>query len=273
MKPEIITGLPSGVKEKGQRVDFRTEQFDLAIQTKGYRMWWSRAAVCPCRNNEQTDQPDIACSICKGSGRWHFLPELGLSTGDKDSNGNTVEVNEDGDALLILAICTSATQDPQIFEKFGEWTFGTIKVTTQPGNKLGYRDRLVMLDAEMSWAQLIEFDGADTIDVTGGYQRNGLRYKCINPIQLRSVARVFKNGADYQVNADGGLDWFANKPATGTMLSLNYTINPVFEVFDHVYAFRNTLVAKKKLTASKAEQHTTMPVHAMAKLDYLVEGA
>jgi hypothetical protein len=67
LTPKIITGLPSGVKERGQRVDFRAEQFDLVIQTKGQRMWWSRAAVCPCRNNPQTDQPDVVCGLRKGT--------------------------------------------------------------------------------------------------------------------------------------------------------------------------------------------------------------
>ena len=30
-----VIGVPSGVKQNGQRVDFRNKQFDLAIETKG----------------------------------------------------------------------------------------------------------------------------------------------------------------------------------------------------------------------------------------------
>ena len=60
-----VTGLPEGTKEEGQRVDFRPDQFDLTIETKGYRIAWSRAAQCPCKPiNAQTEQPDPNCAIC-----------------------------------------------------------------------------------------------------------------------------------------------------------------------------------------------------------------
>jgi hypothetical protein len=181
-------------------------------------------------------------------------------------------VNDAGDAVLIMVLCTSASQDPQIFEKFGEWTFGAIKFTTQPQNKLGYRDRLVMADSRMAWAQLIDCDGGATINVTGGYDRAGLRYKCLEVTQLRSVATSYTEGVHFQINPAGGLDWITTPPDADTVLSVNYMINPVFEVFDHVYAFRNTLVSKKAQAADKAAQFKEMPIHAMGKLDYLVEG-
>lgn len=150
LSPQIITGIPTGVKAHGHRVDFRVKEFDVAVDTKGYRMYWSRAAVCPCRNNPVTDQPDVACPLCHGLGRFYFLPEVGLENYQTDAYGNKLEFSPDRSGLLIMGIITQATQDPQVYEKFGEWVFGTIRVSVQAPNKLAYRDRLILLDSLMS---------------------------------------------------------------------------------------------------------------------------
>lgn len=268
--PKITTGLPHGVKEQGQRVDFRPEQFDLAVQTKGYRVWWSRASVCPCRNNSDTDQPLLTCSLCHGRGRFWFLPEIGLESAEVDAYGNPIVVNEAEDAVLIQAIMTSATLDTQIFERFGEWFFGALKVTVQSGNKLGYLDRLVMADSLMSWSQLVEFDGSATIGVTGGYDRKGLRYPAVRVNMLRSLTKIYKQDREYLINDQGGLTWKITPPAAQN-LSIQYFVHPVFEIMDHVYVHRDTLVRLKQRVTDKEGQVRYLPVHAIAKLDYLLK--
>jgi len=276
LRPSIITGLPTGTKEAGQRVDFKPDKFDLAIITKGYRVWWSRSGICPCRNNDQTDQAQVNCPVCKGTGWFHYLPDLGLEGYTHDPYGNPIEINDAGDAVSIMAIMTAATLDPQIYEKFGEWTFGTLKVSTQAMNRIGYRDRLVLRDAELVWGQLIEFDGETKIEVTGGRSNAGLRYPAVRTQLLCRVSSAgerinYRLDVDYQIDTDGGLVWLTTPPDPDTMLFLSYTINPVFRVLDHVFAFRDTLVAAKTAAKSVADQHRKLPVHAMAKLDFLVD--
>jgi hypothetical protein len=272
VKPLIITGLPSGVKEPGQRVDFRPESFHLAIQTKGYRLWWSRSAACPCKNNTQTRQPSTTCALCKGQGYFTFLPEIGLENYAQDAYGNPIQLNQNKDAVLIRGIMTQATQDPQIFERFGEWVFGTIRVTVQPENKLSYWDRLTCVDAVMAWSQIIEADGSAFVAVTGGVSgtSGGLRYPAVTINLLRSVERIYEQYIDYMINETGGITWVTTAPSDGTLLSIHYTIHPVFRVLDHVYAFRNTLVSKKRQATDDAAQVTELPIHAMAKLDFLI---
>ena len=69
--PEL--GIPEGVKQIGQRIDFKPTQFDLAIETKGYLLLWERSTQCPCTPvTTQTEQPDPNCSLCKGSGWIYF---------------------------------------------------------------------------------------------------------------------------------------------------------------------------------------------------------
>ena len=69
-------GLLEGQKEAGKRVDFKPDDYVLLVETKGYRLAWSRAAFCPCKPiNLQTDQSDPTCTLCEGSGWLRFRPE------------------------------------------------------------------------------------------------------------------------------------------------------------------------------------------------------
>lgn len=276
IRPQIVPagGLPTGTKEAGRRVDFKPDNFSLAIATKGYRMWWSRAGICPCRNNLQTDQPQTTCELCKGHGYFYFLPEVGLDKYTTDSHGNPIQLNAAKDAVLVQAIMTSATSDPQVYERFGEWLFGTVKITVEHGNKLSYRDRLVCADALMAWSQLIEYDGGETIPVSGGYFRNGLRYPAVGVNLLRSVSSVYLEGEHWFLTDAGAIQWLApaaQRPESGAMLTAHYTFAPVYRIIDHVYAIRDSLVAQKTGAGTLADQVRKLPVHAMAKLDFLVE--
>lgn len=272
LKPEIITGLPATTKEAGQRVDFKPDKFDLAITTKGYRVWWSRAAPCPCRNNPQTEQPDPTCILCDGVGELMFLPELALESAQTDQHGNPIEISEDRLSVGIDALMTGLSRDPQIFERFGAWIFGTVAVTTQPGNELGWRDRLEMRDASVNWMQLVKADGSGLIKTGPRLER--LRYRALSVTMLRSTVTVFRQPGDYSINNLGQIVWAsaAITPSADTILSVHYKVRPVYRVIDHPHVIRDTKVRIKALAANKAAQHRTLPTQCMAKLDFLADG-
>lgn len=272
MVPKIITGLPAGIKEAGQRVDFRPEQFDLVHKTKGYRVWWSRASLCPCENNTKTGQPQPNCSLCGGKGRFYFLPDPALTHGGEDAYGNPVTLNTAGDAVQIFAIMTSATLDTQVFERFGEFFFGTVKVTTQGPNKLGYLDRIALVDSEMTWSQIIVADGTSTIPTNGAFNEAGIRYPAVSVNLLRSLTTIYVEDTNFKINSTGQIEWITTPPVEGTRLAIHFILHPVFEIMDHVFSHRDTLIRKKKKTTDVAGQFFQLPVHAMAKLDYLVHG-
>jgi hypothetical protein len=269
LKPEIITGLPAGVKEAGQRVDFRPTQYDLAIKTKGYRAWWSRAAPCPCANNAQTRQPDPRCTICDGYGELLFLPEVGLESYETDAHGNPIEISDDGLSVCIDVLMSGLTKDSQIFERFGAWTFGMSKCSTQAGNELGWRDRLELRDAYMHWAQGIDADGGTVIRV--GRSLEHLRYRALSVNLLRSRTTVYRQPGDFTVNSDGQIVWAsaAVAPAEGTVLAVHYKIRPVYRIIDWPHAIRDTKVAFK--SAAAGTEHRRMPTQCTAKLDFLLE--
>jgi hypothetical protein len=270
LKPEIVTGLPSGTKEAGQRVDFKPDKFDLAITTKGYRCWWSRAAPCPCSNNEQTRQPDPACTLCDGYGEFLFLPEQDLETYSEDSHGNPIEISDDGLSVGIDVLMTGLTRDSQIFERFGAWTFGVARCTTQAGNELAWRDRLIMRDTTINWAQGIETDGGAVIRVGRSLAR--LRYKALSVNMLRSRSQIYRQPGDFSVNSSGQIVWAsAAIPDSGTNLSVHYKIHPVYRIIDWPHTIRDSKVAMKAQAADRAAQHRKLPTQCTAKLDFLAD--
>lgn len=272
LKPRISSGLPPGIKPR-PRSDFRPEEFDKSIYEKGYRLWWSRAALCPCLNNEQTDQTNPACPLCKGGAYLYFLPDPAIRAGATvDVFGNEVEVNDARDAVMIQGIMTNFTVDPQVFEKFGEWIFGASRLTTQPENRLGYRDRLVAVDSVMPWSQHIEYDGSAEIVVTGGFSKKGLRYPFIEVNYFRSVDTIFREGVDFEVTDDGTIRFLGSAaPAADTRLTVHGAVRPVWICMDHMHVYRDTLVERNAPGPTRADQYKRLPLQMVVKLDYLIE--
>jgi len=269
LTPEIATALPN-IKPV-PRSDFVPHEFDLAIVTKGYDLWWARSAPCPCVNNDQTEQADIKCPLCKGTGYFQFQPDPTIARGGTvDRYGNKVEVSEDGKYLSVMGIMTSLTQDIQVFEKFGEWTFGTARITLQAGNRLGYRDRIIVRKSEMVYAQHVDYVAAATIPVVGARNKHGLRYQFIRVHTMRSVAREYVQDVDFRLSARGDIEWlsqFIDRPSTHTRLVIHGTVRPVWIVMDHVNSYRDTQIAG----ANNSNVKRTLPVQAVVKLEFLVE--
>lgn len=272
LKPRISSGLPPGVKPR-PRSDFVAEEFDKAIFEKGYRLWWSRAALCPCKNNEQTDQADPTCSLCKGGAYIYFLPDPAIRAGETvDVFGNPVVVNEAGDAVMIQATMTSLTHKPEVFEKFGEWVFGASQATTQPENRLGYRDRLVAVDSVMPWGQHIDYDGSAEIVVSGGFSKKGLRFPFVEVNYFRSVSTIFREGTDFRLTDDGTIQWLGSAaPSSDTRLTIHGAAKPVWICMDHLHVHRDTLILRNAPGPTRADQYKRLPLQMVVKLDFLIE--
>jgi hypothetical protein len=193
----------------------------------------------------------------------------------KDRYGNDVEVSDAQDAIMIQAIMTAFTNDTQALERFGEWIFGTCNVTTHAENRLGYQDRLVAVDSVITYAQVLEYDGAAVIGISGGFgetgKKTGLRYPLVEVNLFRSVDTVFRRGEDFELTDDGEIQWLGSAaPASGTRLSIHGEVRPVWIVLDHPHTYRDTLVEKNAPAATPEGEYKRMPLQAVAKLDYLV---
>jgi hypothetical protein len=241
------------------------------VATHGYRVWWSRCGLCPCQNNLQTNQPDIRCTLCHGTGWFYFLPEAELVDAKTDIYGNPVTLNDDQSAVLIQAWMRSLAQDPEWYEKFGAWVFGTASVTVQATNRMAYGDRLIMVDSIMDFSQLLEANGTQAVPVIDRADKSGLRYPAIGVTLLRSLTTIYQQGDDFTFKpTDGSIEWVRHTPAQGTMLTVRYQAHPVYRVMTHINAIRDSMIREKR-GEDKAKQFAPLPTSFLAKLDYLLD--
>jgi hypothetical protein len=254
-------GLPSGVKEQGQRVDFKPDKFTLAVETKGYRIAWSRATRCPCAGvNTQTDQANPNCTLCDGKG-WLLFKPAGAVTDEKiigelDATQSVIVGNT---AAVIKGLMSGITNKYVPYDQVVARLEGVSMLSVRPENKLGYYDRICNLDATVSYSQLKDAGSDPTLS---------LRYPIRDINLLRSESDVFVVGTDYTIVA-GDIVWESGKaPAAGTQLVCHYLTHPYWRVMDHPHAARLSPVKFKSAT----EDPRPLPVSAVLKYEWMLPG-
>ena len=260
-KQSGIAGLPEGVKETGRRVDFRPDGFTLSIETKGYRLAWSRAMYCPCKSvNDQTEQPDPNCGLCEGSGWIMFAPALPVVTkviGALDAlQKNIVTTTTSG---IILGIESSITGKENPYDKVQKRLEGKKNVSVRPENRLGYHDRLINLDTTVVYSQIEKVSGPTLKS----------RYPIVEMNLLRSVDKIFVEHTDYSLVL-GKVNWLIQPPET-TDVAMHYLTYPHWRVVEHPHATRSTLVKfKSKNPKTPGGNPTDLPVQAICMLEFLL---
>lgn len=265
-----VIGLPPQVKEGGKRVDFKAlnsandTDFDFLIETKCPRYGWARASLCPCVGfNGETDQPDPKCSTCSATGWLYFKPQDYVSSdetiGSLDDAQN--ELLTKANAVVIRALLVNATSKPDIFAVLGRWALGSSMATVRAGNRLGYYDRLIGLDDEMVFSEVVETDGTST---------TLLRYPAVDFNVVQSETTVYTDD-DLAVDAAGNIAWVTGKePAAGTKISVHYNCHPVWTVMEHTKLSRTSLVKQKKANpATPAGDLLVLPPQALVRLEHL----
>lgn len=251
------------------RVDFRIAEFDQAVQQMGARCLWSRALQCPCYLNSQTQQADPACPNCEASGWFYVKPASYKRLNDYDCDPPHLD-SANGAATQILV--QSVTKDPQVFEKFGEWIFGTVRLTPFSFIRLNYRDRITLVESVTAFQQILTFreETGQWVRAARDYSEN-LRYPAVSVLDAYKIdalgARV--SLYDYLSVEDGAVVAASDAPLVeGDRVCLSYEYHPVLIVQDHVYSWRDTLKVLKQ--TNPVGEHVPLPHHAMAKLDFLI---
>lgn len=266
-----VVGMPATTKGR-PRADFKEHFFESLIEQKGYRLAWSRAANCPCVNtNSQTLQPDPNCALCRGKGWLYFAPTEPVVTataGELDSVQQLILTQEN--AGLIRGIMTQFQAETDPYTEVGNWQRGDVQCTVRYQNKLGYYDRLINLDSEIVYAEVLE----------SGKDRRGVAVSAAAPLDtrylvnrvnlVRSVDAVFQLGLDYELAA-GRIAWRPGRaPAQGTRLSLHYLTHPVWLVVQHPHAIRTTAkLLKKAAPITPQGDPTPLPIQAHVRLEFV----
>lgn len=263
-----VQGLPPDTKESGNRVDFDAPKFDLAIETKGYRIAWSRASLCPCAPvNRQTEQPDPNCTLCKSSGWIYFAPSLAtvdpLKVGELDEVQLRI-VNDN--AAVIRSIMTGIGVEFNVYDPIGSRLEGTMNATVRAQNKLGYYDKITHLDSTIAFTQVLDAgDPANPLET---------RYPIVKVNVLRSFTTIFTSPKDFDVQ-QGKIIWNvggsgATIPTEDTRLAIHYLCHPTWLVMEHPHSLRTT-AKKSKIPKpiTPAGDPIPLPIQAIVKYEFL----
>lgn len=268
-KPETgVVGLPPGVKEQGQRVDFRPTQFDLLIETKQYRMAWSRALPCPCVGvNDQTDQPDPNCHLCNGGGWFYFKPDT-----TKEIDETVIgaldplqrSIVDKYKSLVIGAYFSGLKREDMPYSMVGDFPTGDAMVTVRSPNKLAFRDRLIALDVTTPFHERIPLESPLPVLPT--------RYPVAGVNLLVSVGKEYCQGDDFEVDEEGQVVWLITPPSAGEVVSIHYIHHPAYIVISHPHINRTSIVkAKNPNPRTPRGDPVELPVQAMVRYEWLVE--
>lgn len=265
--PSLQVGFPAGEKEAAQRADFVPVKFDNLIEMHGYRLAWSRAAICPCEPvNDQTDQADPNCALCEGAGYLYF------SVGDATPPAVAGELSTVQAKLiakthgsLIRGIITGVGTSETPFEKLGRLPSGQAMVTVRPNNRIGYLDRLVAIDSYVIHTERLK----GPLDESRPLR---LRYLIDGGVNLlTSTTRRFEPDIDFQV-VDGELYFLPGKmPEPGAWLTAHYNCHPQYLVVEQPHASRVTYTPRGKAGLATPEGMVSqLPLQAVLRLDWLV---
>lgn len=260
---------------------FDKRRFAQHIQGLGLEFRWSRAVLCTCRLNTETDQPDPTCGRCNGDG-WQYV--------------NPLEAEEPGRMALrdfekIRAVLSSVALDPSIAQPIGGWTFSDALLTVQQDIHVGYRDRWICTESIMAWTETL-IRGADTVPVgkdgrgTAG-QQVAMRYE---PISVNFVASddgmgtqtIYYPVTDFNVipavddeithnYEPGKLVWVSGRgPAVDQQYVIHYECHPVFVVDDETYATQGAVGPARGIKGPRKARQ--LPTTFKVKLDFVSDG-
>lgn len=259
-----VIGVPQGMKPF--RVDF-SHAFEGAIEHKGYRLAWSRAARCPCSSPADTDQADPLCTLCKGRAWLYFGPpgyqidEAVVGTLDPVQRAYLERTG----ACVIHGIMSSLGLRTDDTTELGPWMRDDSRamVTVRAENKLGYYDRLMNLDAEIGFTQVVEVPESGLETET--------RYPVRQVLLARTLDKQMFEGEHFTLVA-GKIVWIASqKPAAKARVALYYLTHPTWLVVDYPNAFRATLQNKKlgKKASTPDGEPIPLPVRAHVQYEFV----
>lgn len=253
--------------------DFDKKKFTDLIETKGYRLAWSRASICPCKSVDlQTKNSDPNCELCQLVPGFTFFRPEGYDPEEVDEAGDLSNlqkhiINREGSpAVVIRGTITSVLRTQESYAQIGDWVFGSFNVTVRPENRIGYYDRIVLLDSLMPYSQIVT--------LTEKRGPVSLRFPAKKISFCRSVDKLYKEDVDFTINSEGQLVFDQNRrPEWKSRLAVHYDHHPQFIIIEHVNCFRDSMlkvkdVAKRETPVGNLQ---TLPIRAVAKLEFLLD--
>lgn len=237
------------------RVGWRIDDFERLIQTQGYDAYIDRAMRCPCVD-KATGQALSTCKNCLGRG-WFFV---------------------DRTETRIIA---QHMDSKKRYESWGEVNRGTASITTKGIDKLGFMDRIILLQLEEFYSEILRPEV---------YEGELLAYPVYEPLE---ISNIFLFVGDYtklepipnemyvvdknKIVFDQSLLELlpvedVNQKTPNMSVSIRYSHYPVYHVIDINRELMK--VRESKLCSFDDEQLRQMPINVLArKAHYIFDQA
>jgi len=219
--------------------------FQDAIQEHGYKAYIDRALQCPCRVSV-TNAPLSTCQNCNGVG-WFFI-----------------------DRTETILLCTAMANR----NKYETWTAensGTVNIASRAQDKLGYMDRITLLELECWHSQILQMKKVLSLS-------RWFSFTTYYPITVFDVYKFKQDDeplerlvidVDYTV-ADNKilLDQAKYASETSITLSIRYTHRPSYHVID----ISRDLMKQKRAIACKSDTNfqANFPLSCVARRAHYV---
>lgn len=236
----------------GLGAHFFPKRFDELIYDHGYEAYLDRALRCPCCD-KATGQPSVSCQNCLGRG-WFFV-----------------------DRRYTRIVAQSMTNLKR-YEEWSQVNKGTAKLTVRGTDKLGFMDRVVLLELEGHYSELLfPFE----------YNEELICYPIYEPLEVTDIYLYLGDGSKLlpipaelykiegnKITFDNSLLEYAspgdmNDRSLGLTISIRYSYHPVYHVVD---INRELMKVRDKNCAYTEEVLTQMPINVIArKAHYIFE--
>lgn len=263
-----ITGVTE-TKPLVPRADFRVDDFFAAIDNHGARLAWARAMKCPCKPvNQATNQPNPLCKRCNGGGWAYFGPRnyvVPPAVGQLDLLQQAL-VQQYG-ASVIRGIFYGMTKRDERYGKIGPWFFGQGMVTVRAENVIAYHDRLVDLDSELAYSEIVTVAPDRPTAIATRYPIIGLNWA------EDDSGTVYVVGGQILLDERGRLSWREGKvPKAGARIALHFLCHAHWRVSSLPHAMRRTQTKVRKANpTTPLGDPTALPIQAAVELDFLTD--
>lgn len=235
MADEIITpvfGRLDVAQDAAQRVEFIEGLFNERIADHGMRLAWSRSAFCPCQPLDASlEQPAPGCALCDSTGYIYYGSVDAQDLSGENLSGVQQRLMAGSQAFLIRGLMTSLGKTASDYERVGLWERGAATLTVLADNKLYFRDRLIALDTEVLYREIVQMPAPPQQKVPLRYLVNGGVLLC------QSATTSYVPGVDFTV-MNGDLLWMGQRPDAGTRLSMAYMTFATYSVSSMAHVIR-----------------------------------
>ena len=214
-----ITQAPYNQTIYNPDIRFEKNEFDQLIYDKGYNVYWDKALRCPCKVKSADSLSN--CLNCGGSG-WVYI--------------NRTQTK------VLLQGMNYQTQ----FKDWSETNVGTVKISTRDTERIGYMDRLVLIDAETLFSEIVyPIFHEEELFVRPYYEITELLEIYAFDESKKPLIK-FEEGKDYQLKSGKiffNVFWSRKE---NFRLSLRYLCKPQFHVIDLTRDIANFEVFNQK---------------------------